>query len=35
MILARMAGASPANMAEAKSWAVANGISDGTNPPAR
>ena len=32
MILARMAGASPANMAEAKAWAVENGISDGTNP---
>lgn len=32
MILARMAGADPANMAEAKAWTVANGISDGTNP---
>ena len=32
MILARMAGADPANMAEAKSWAVSTGISDGTNP---
>ena len=32
MILARMAGASPANMAEAKAWAVENGISDGTTP---
>lgn len=34
MILARMAGAAPANMAEAKAWAVANGISDGSNPTA-
>lgn len=32
MVLARMAGASPANMAEAKTWAMENGISDGTNP---
>ena len=32
MILARMAGADPADMAAAKAWAVANGISDGTNP---
>ncbi|MGI5954217.1 S-layer homology domain-containing protein [Dysosmobacter sp.] len=32
MILARMAGENPANMAEAKAWAAANGISDGTNP---
>lgn len=32
MILARMAGASPADMAAARAWAVANGISDGTNP---
>ena len=32
MILARMAGANPANMAEAKAWSVANGISDGSNP---
>jgi uncharacterized protein YjdB len=32
MILARMAGADPANMAAAKTWAVNNGISDGTNP---
>ena len=32
MILARMAGADPANMTEAKAWAVENGISDGTNP---
>ena len=34
MILARMAGARPADMAEAKTWAVENGISDGTNPGA-
>ena len=32
MILARMAGANPADMAAAKAWAVNNGISDGTNP---
>lgn len=32
MVLARMAGANPANMAEALTWAVENGISDGTNP---
>ena len=32
MILARMAGARPADMAAAKTWAVNNGISDGTNP---
>ena len=32
MILARMAGANPANMAEAKAWSVASGISDGSNP---
>ena len=32
MILARMAGANPADMAAAKTWAVNNGISDGTNP---
>ena len=32
MILSRMAGADPADMAAAKAWAVANGISDGTNP---
>ena len=32
MILARMAGENPADMAAAKSWAVANGVSDGTNP---
>ena len=34
MILARMAGADPADMAAAKAWAVANGISDGTSPGA-
>lgn len=32
MILARLSGYSPATMAEAKSWAVDNGISDGTIP---
>ena len=32
MILARMAGANPADMAAAKAWAVESGISDGTNP---
>ncbi|MBQ8751723.1 MAG: S-layer homology domain-containing protein, partial [Clostridia bacterium] len=32
MILARMSGASPANMAEAKAWAVSAGISDGSVP---
>ena len=32
MILARLSGASPANMTEARTWAVANGISDGSNP---
>lgn len=32
MILSRMAGADPADMAAAKAWAMANGISDGTNP---
>ena len=31
MILARMSGADPANMAEAKAWAAAAGISDGSN----
>lgn len=34
MILARMSGADPADMVAAKAWAVANGISDGTNPGA-
>ena len=32
MILARMSGQSPANMAEARQWAIDNGISDGTTP---
>lgn len=32
MILARLSGYNPATMAEAKSWAVDNGISDGTVP---
>ena len=32
MILARMAGAAPADMAGARTWAVASGISDGTDP---
>ena len=32
MILARLSGTSPANMTEARTWAVANGISDGSNP---
>ena len=32
MILARLSGASPANMAEARTWAMEHGISDGTNP---
>ena len=34
MILARLSGKSPANMAEARTWAMDNGISDGTNPGA-
>ena len=34
MTLARMAGETPANMAEAKAWAVSQGISDGSNPGA-
>ena len=34
MILARLSGQRPANMAEAKDWAVASGVSDGTNPGA-
>ena len=34
MILARLSGASPANMAEAKTWAMRNGISDGSDPGA-
>lgn len=32
MILARHSGANPANMVQAKAWAMENGISDGTNP---
>jgi len=32
MILARMSGENPADMAEAKAWAVENGISDGSSP---
>ena len=32
MILARLDGAAPASMADAKAWAVASGISDGTTP---
>lgn len=32
MILARLSGERPANMAEARVWAVENGISDGSNP---
>lgn len=34
MILARLSGATPTDMAAAKAWAVANGVSDGTNPGA-
>ena len=34
MILARLSGQSPADMAEAQAWAVTNGISDGTTPGA-
>lgn len=34
MILARLSGETPANMTEAKDWAVKNGVSDGTNPTA-
>ena len=34
MILARLSGAAPAGMAEARVWAMANGISDGTAPGA-
>lgn len=34
MILARMAGSNPVDMAAARAWAVNNGISDGTNPGA-
>jgi len=32
MVLARMSGECPANMEEAKAWAVENGISDGSDP---
>lgn len=32
MVLARIAGYDPADMAEARAWAMAGGISDGTNP---
>lgn len=32
MVLARMDGKSPANMTEARTWAVENKISDGSNP---
>lgn len=32
MVLARIAGYDPADMTEARAWAMANGISDGTNP---
>jgi len=32
MVLARMDGKLPANMDEARSWAMENNISDGTNP---
>jgi len=32
MVLARLAGAAPADMAAAREWAVNAGISDGTNP---
>ena len=34
MILARISGQSPANMAEAREWAMENGVSDGTAPTA-
>ena len=32
MVLARMSGANPANMTEAKRWAEENGVSDGSDP---
>ena len=32
MVLGRMAGANPANMAAARAWAIDNGISDGSKP---
>ena len=34
MTLARLSGENPANMTEAKEWAMANGVSDGTNATA-
>lgn len=34
MVLARMDGKTPANMTEAKAWAIDNKISDGSNPTA-
>ena len=34
LILARRAGAAPADMTAAKEWAIANGISDGSDPGA-
>ena len=34
MILARLSGANPANMAEAKAWARQNGVTDGSDPGA-
>ena len=33
MILARMDGVQPGNMAEARTWAVDNAVSDGANGP--
>lgn len=32
MVIARIAGASPTDMAAAKAWAVSSGVSDGTRP---
>ena len=32
MMLARLSGAAPASMAEAKAWAMKGGITDGSNP---
>lgn len=34
MVLARLSGADPANMTEARTWAMTNGVSDGSNPKA-
>ncbi len=34
MVLARMSGAAPENMSEARAWAVKNGVSDGSAPGA-